>query len=271
MGDAAQIDRAFDREGGQFGGVAVGGQGGGPGGHVAEHRIEVEVLESAAPAHLRAHLTGDRDHRSAVEFGVVEAGQQVGRARSGNGEAGGGAAGQLAVGRGGEGGRALVADADVGELAAFLGAAHGVGEAQIGVADHAEHVGEAVVDQRLHDRVGHRAGRRYGLGHLHIQSRIILAHFVGRDAVVESGGRLAADGIEVVAVPGAAQPPVLDGPLSQRPALVRAVIGQGPEPIPAPAQGDAVPAHRHGPHPPLPGLILRCHAIPLRRSIAFHL
>ena len=66
----------------------------------------------------------------------------------------GGPAGELAVGGGGERGGALVADADVGELAGLLLAAQRVGEAEVGVPDHAEDVLDAPVDHRLGHQVG---------------------------------------------------------------------------------------------------------------------
>src|SRR6185437_12121315 len=138
--------------------------GGGPGGDVPEDGGQVEVLERAPAEHLGGHLAGDRDDRGLVELGVVQAGEQVGRTGAGDGEAGGRAAGQLAVGAGGERGRAFVADADVGELAAFLGAAHGLGEAEVGVPDHTEHVRHPVRDEGLDENVGGRARMRYERG-----------------------------------------------------------------------------------------------------------
>ena len=77
----------------------------------------------------------------------------------GDREARGRPAGQLAVGARGEGGRALVPDADVGQLAALLGPAQRVGEAEVGVPDHAEDVRHAVRDQGLDEHVGDRAAR----------------------------------------------------------------------------------------------------------------
>ena len=83
----------------------------------------------------------------------------------GDRQARGRSAGELAVGAGRERGRALVPDADVAQLAAFLGAAQRVGETEIGVADHAEDVRDAERDQRLDQHVGDGAdGRRDGSG-----------------------------------------------------------------------------------------------------------
>ena len=81
MGDTALDERVLARQAHQLAVVGV-----------ALHRLrvdrdvgerggEVEVLERAAPAHLRRHLPGDREHRRAVDLGVVETGEQVGRTR----------------------------------------------------------------------------------------------------------------------------------------------------------------------------------------------
>ena len=82
VGDTALHERVLAREAHQLAVVGV-----------ALHRLrverdvgerggEIEVLERAAPAHLRRNLARDREHRSAVDLGVVEAGEQVGRARA---------------------------------------------------------------------------------------------------------------------------------------------------------------------------------------------
>ena len=73
-------------------------------------------------------------HRGLVELRVVQAGEQVGRAGPGDREARGRTAGELAVGTGRERRRTLVPDADEPQLAALLGPAHRVGEAEVGVA-----------------------------------------------------------------------------------------------------------------------------------------
>ena len=188
---------------------------------------EVEVLERAAAEHLRRHLPGDRDHRGAVQLGVVEAGEQVGRARAGDGEAGRRPAGELAVGAGGERRGALVADADEPQLAALLGPAQRVGEAEVGVADHPEDGVDAVRDQGLDQHVGDGARRRDGSGR-RTRTPSSRSSTRSRHPVVEVLGERtrgrAGDGVVVVAVPRAAQQPLLDRPLAQRSALVRAVV-----------------------------------------------
>ena len=77
----------------------------------------------------------------------------------GDREAGGGTSGELAVGAGREGCGTLVADADVAQLAALLGPAQRVGEAEVGVADHPEDGVDAVRDQGLDEHVGDGAAR----------------------------------------------------------------------------------------------------------------
>ena len=168
VGDAAPVDRVLDRGGGELGVVGARVHGHRGDRDVAEDRRQVEVLERAPAQHLRRHLPGDREHRSAVELGVVEPGEQVGRAGPGDREARRGTAGELAVGGGGERGRALVADADVAQLAAVLGAPQRLGEPQVGVPDHAEDRVDPPGDERLHQHVGHRARALRHLRQLHV-------------------------------------------------------------------------------------------------------
>ena len=122
-----------------------------------------------------------------VQLGVVQPGQQVGRARTGDREARRRPAGQLAVGAGRERGCALVPDADVGQLAALLGPAQRVGEAEVGVPDHAEHV------RRRRARPGSRPARRRpcgrpatGSGQPHVDAVVALLDLVDADRVAEA-------------------------------------------------------------------------------------
>ena len=55
-------------------------------------------------------------------------------------------------------------DTDVGDLAAVLRPAQGIGEPQVGMPDHAEHVPDAERDQGFHQHVGDRPGRHRDLG-----------------------------------------------------------------------------------------------------------
>ena len=61
-------------------------------------------------------------------------------------------------------------DPDIGQLAAFLGAPHRVGEAQVGVADHAEYVRDPERDQRLDQHVGDGPRLRRGGGKAHVDA-----------------------------------------------------------------------------------------------------
>ena len=111
------------------------------------------------------------------------------------------------------------------EVAALLGAAHRVGEPEVGVADHAEHVGDAPRDHRLDHHVGDRARVRCGdVGQRDVDA--VGAHLdrEARGRVGEARRRAAGERVVVVAVPRAAQQPVLDRALAERAALVRAVV-----------------------------------------------
>ena len=261
--DAAGVAGVLDRERREFGMVGSTVDGRGPGGDVAEDGREVHVLERAATEHLRRHLTRYRDDGCLVELGVVQAGEQVRRTRSGDGETRGGTAGQLAVRARGERRRALVADPDIRQLAALLGPAHRLGEPEIRVPDHAEHVRDAVRHQRLHEHVGDGA---HGLGagrQPHEDAVVALLDVVGHHAVGEPGGRPAGQRVVVVAVPRAAQPPVLDRTLPQRAALVRAAVVERAELDAAAGQGDGPAADHHAAHPPVAGHVNRVNPVPL--------
>ena len=80
--DAALHERVLAREAHQLAVVGVALHGLRVERDVGERGGEVEILERAAPAHLRRHLARDREHRRAVDLGVVEAGEQVGGARA---------------------------------------------------------------------------------------------------------------------------------------------------------------------------------------------
>ena len=60
-----------------------------PGGDRAERAGEVDLLEGAGAEHLRVDLAGQREHRRAVDLRVPQPGEQVGRARAGDRQAGG--------------------------------------------------------------------------------------------------------------------------------------------------------------------------------------
>ena len=83
--------------------------------------------------HLGIDLAGERQDGSAIDLGVPHPGQEIRRARTGDGQASRGPAGELAVGRGGKGGGALVANGDVLEIASLVLPSDGVCEPEVRV------------------------------------------------------------------------------------------------------------------------------------------
>ena len=93
-----------------------------------EGRGEVNVLKGTGAEDLGLHLPGECQDRCPIDLGVPEPGQEVGGTGAGDGQAGGGLAGQLAVGRAGEGGRTLVANAVIAHLASDRAPPECIGE-----------------------------------------------------------------------------------------------------------------------------------------------
>ncbi len=58
-------------------------------GNVGEGCLEVEVLECAAALHLGSDLSRDRQDRGAIDLGVVQPGEQIGRTGARYAETGG--------------------------------------------------------------------------------------------------------------------------------------------------------------------------------------
>ena len=81
-------------------------------GDVLEERDQVDLLLVAAAERRARLLADDRDDRLVVELGVVEAVQQMDRARAGRGHADADLAGELGMAAGHEGRHLLVADLD---------------------------------------------------------------------------------------------------------------------------------------------------------------
>ena len=205
------------------------------------------------PQHLRRHLARDREHGRLVEAGVVQTGEEVGRARTGDRKARGRPAGQLPVGAGGERRGALVPDAEESELAALLGTAERVGETEVGVADHPEHGVHTMRDQGLDEDVGHRPDALRLVGEPHVGAVDAVIDVVRHDGVGESLWGSTREWVVVVAVPGTAKPAVLDGALAHRPALVRTAVLQGSQLAVAPGQCDRPAVDNGAPDPPLGG------------------
>ncbi len=236
VGHVALQQRRLAGQVDQLGVVGTGEHAVGRAGHGREGGVQVDILEGAAADDLGRHLARQRQHRGPVGLGIVETGEQVGRARAGDAETRRQAPGQLAVGAGRERCRAFVADADEGELAPLLGGAEGVGQTQIGMAHHAEDMGDAPVDHRLDHHIRHRADP----GDLGSQGDIDavvadLGAVAGR-RVGEAWGRGAVARRVVVAVPRTAQPPLFDRPFAKGPALVGAAVVEGA--VTAPVVGE---------------------------------
>ena len=109
--------RVLDAQRGELGVAALGQHGLRPARDRRERRREVDVLKRAGAEHLHVHLAGQREHRRAVDLRVPEAGDEVRRAGPGDRQARRRPAGELAERRRGERRGALVADADVRQVA----------------------------------------------------------------------------------------------------------------------------------------------------------
>ena len=226
--DVAFDERVLHGQGGEFGRVAAGQDGLAEAGHRLEGGGQIDVLEGAGAHHLGLHLAGQGDDRRAVHLGVPETGEQVRRARAGDGEAGGRPAGHLGVARAGEGGRTLVADAEIAQLSAFSLDAERFSHAQVGVPDHAEDGVQTPLHQGLGDDVAECPVRAFRFGQRDLDLAVLLAHLQGLDRVLVAPAPAGLE-LEVVAVPGTAERALADIALTQRSALVRAAAVEGEE------------------------------------------
>ena len=117
-----------------------------------------------------------------------------------------------------------MADADEGEVAGFLLPAHGVGEPEVRMTDHPEHVGHTPRHHGLDHHVGDGALVLELVGDVDVDA--VGAHFhreAGR-RVGEAGRWRPGERVVVVAVPRAAEPALLDRTLPERTALVRTAV-----------------------------------------------
>ena len=124
------------------------------GGDVLEQLEDVDLLLVVRADQVVVGVPGDRQHRGAVELGVVEAVEQVDGPRAAGGEADAQPAGELGVAAGGERRRLLVAALDEADLVLVL--AQGLEDPVDPVAGEAEDRVHAPVDQLLDDHVARR-------------------------------------------------------------------------------------------------------------------
>jgi hypothetical protein len=219
-------------------------------------------LERSTPTDRRGHLSGDGDDGRAVQFGVIETGEQIGGAGTGDRKARGRPAGQLAVRARGERRRALVADADVGDLAALLCTTQRIGEAEVGVTHHPEHVRDAECHEGLDQDVADGADLRRHIGQLDENAVSAFLDRVARHSVAESGGRQTRDRVVVIAVPRAAQQTLLDRALAERATLVRTVIVQRTQPLATAGKRNGAPVHLDAADPTLGRDVALVHPVP---------
>ncbi len=201
----------------------------GEGGDVGERGAEVEVLERASSHHLRRHLTGDGQRRRAVDLGVVEPGEQVGRAGPGDREAGRRTARELAERRRSERRGTLVAHADEREVAAFLRRDASRRRSRGSSDRPCRTRGSRPTRPSCRPARPTRSARGTGSGGSATYTpspRTSTAKQAG--ASVKPGRWGAGGGVVVVAVPRATQVPALDRPFAERASLVRAVVVEGP-------------------------------------------
>jgi hypothetical protein len=103
-----------------------------------------------------------------------------------------------------------VADADISDLAAFLGLAKGIGETEIRVSDHAENVGDPKRHESFDKHVADGADRARQLGQLDVDAVRTLLDRKARYRVAEPTRRMPADRVVVIAVPRAAEQALFD-------------------------------------------------------------
>ena len=233
MGHVALHDRALARERHQLGMFRRMQHRLAEARHGCESRMQVDLLERARPKHLHIHLAGQGQQGRTIDLRIPQPGHQVSGSRAGDGQAGRRFAGQLGIAGTREGGRPFVANAVVVETPLRLLQAQRVGEAEIGMAHHAEHAGDAPVrhgfghqvrDGGLPGRVGLQADVNAVLTDVN-RKQALPAVFVA--ARGQTGLR-----VKVPAVPRTAEPALpacadFDGAFAQGAALVGAAVIHG--------------------------------------------
>ncbi len=188
MGDVALDDRVLERQ---------------------RHQFDVIAVTQDLLAELRNGIEGS---------GQVDLLED---ARPGDGHAGRRPAAELGKPRAGEGGRAFVPDADVGDIPLLHLPAHCVSHAQDGKTDHAENMRDTPVDHCLNHDIADRARNADDFLNLYINAVLTLLNRESGDRGVGAVGILAGERIEAPAMPGAYELAVLDGALPQRTAQMR--------------------------------------------------
>ena len=119
---------------------------------------DVGFLEPVAADQVSGDIAGQHDHRHGVHVGGGDAGDEVGRAGAGGGQADAGASGDAGVAVGGVRGGLLVADQDVLDVGVL---AQGVVERQDDAAGVAEEDFDPLGTQAFHQDSG--AGQTHGV------------------------------------------------------------------------------------------------------------
>ena len=196
-------------------------------------RFQVDILKRAGPHHLGLHLTGQRQYRRAVNLGIPETCDQVGRSGAGNRQAGGRLAREFAIAGTRKRCSALVTNADISHLAIGCAPAQGVREAEVRVPDHAEDR----FDVPVHQRLGHNVCRRalvFGFC-LQPDENLAVADINGKEfltGVFVSTRRSPCQRIEVPTMPWTADPArtldtLFDGTFAKGAALMRTAVVHG--------------------------------------------
>ena len=222
MSDVTLDDGVLDRQRRQFGVVAFGQHGLAETGDRLEGRFEVDVLERARSEHLGLDLSGQCDHRGAIDLGVPQPGQKIGGPRSGNRQTGRRPSRCLGVAGAGEGGRAFMSDAKISELAALGLDPQRLGHAEIGMADHAEHGIDPPGDQGFGNHMADRPLRMFGFRQSDFDPAVLFPNLQrprGHVIAVSAAG----SEVEIVAVPRAAQRALAHCTLAEGTALMGAL------------------------------------------------
>ena len=149
---------------------------------------QVDLLERTGPKHLGVHLPGQRQNRRAVDLGVPKPGQHIGRTRSRDAHTGRWPSRQLGVTGRGKGRRPFMTNANVLQPAILLLQAQGVAQAEIGMPDHAEHMGHTPIDHGLGHHVAERRSVARRFPHRDIDAVIAPLDRVGLDPIVMRAG-----------------------------------------------------------------------------------